>query len=199
LAPDAWERLASASKGEAMKKSLIATGVATLLTLVGCGSQNTVAEAPPAEAQTVDAAVSNGEVFNQVVDNDALTRMFQWWNEAYQNPDGFTVEAFGQHFTKDAVLRINGKDRAKGLEDFTKHFRAIQERTDMVRINVPFLTAFSSPDGSKIFTYHTIDASEGGKPSHSMVMGYAELRDGKIALIDFLSIDGEPESAVAQQ
>lgn len=126
--------------------------------------------------------------FNQVVADDALTRMFTWWNKAYEDPQGFTAEAFARHFTDDAVMRINGSVRGTGPAELAAHFRRIQDKTDKVRIELPFLQAFSSPDGSKIFTYHHVSAASGGKLSQEMVMGYAELRDGKIARIEFLGV-----------
>lgn len=130
--------------------------------------------------------------FSHTVTDDVLTRMFQWWNAAFKDPEGFTPDAFGRYFTEDAVMRINGTDRAKGLADLAARFRNIQKSVDSVEIKVPFVESFSSPDGSKIFTYHLEDAVENGKPSHSMVMGYAEIRDGRISLINFISMEGQP-------
>lgn len=130
--------------------------------------------------------------FSKPVADDALTRMFTWWNAAFKDPQGFTPEAFGRYFTEDAVMRINGTDRARGLVDMAQRFRKIQASVDQVEIKLPFVEAFSSPDGSKIFTYHLESSVSDGKPSRGMVMGYAEVRDGKIALVNFLSMDGEP-------
>lgn len=162
------------------------------LTLVGAcsGARH---EQPANQTQAAAPAGAGAQAFNQVVDGDVLTRMFRWWNDAYTKPDGFTAQSFGQYFTSDAVMQINGKVSAKGLDDLAAHFRMIQRRTQKVKINLPFRAAFSSPDGSKIYTYHTIDAEENGKPAKEMVMGYAEIRDGKIALINFLDMEGAPQ------
>ncbi|WP_380874928.1 hypothetical protein [Sphingomonas sp. DBB INV C78] len=130
--------------------------------------------------------------FSKPVNNDVVSRMFTWWNVAFKDPNGFTVEAFSRYFTKDAVLRINGTNRAAGIEDLAARFRMIQSKVDAVEIKVPFVEAFSSPDGSKIFTYHLEESMHDGKPSHGMVMGYVEVRDGKIALVNFMSVDGQP-------
>ena len=130
--------------------------------------------------------------FSKPAAHDPLSRMFIWWNAAFKDPNGFTPEAFGRYFTADAVMRINGTDRAKGLADMATRFRMIQGSVDAVEIKVPFVEAFSSPDGSKVFTYHLEESSKDGKASHGMVMGYAEIRDGKIALVNFLSMDGQP-------
>lgn len=143
-------------------------------------------------------AIAAEQTFAHVVEHDPLTRMFRWWNEAFKDPDGFTPEAFSQYFTDDAVLRVNGTSRAQGLVDLAARFRMIQKNTEAVEIQIPFVEAFSSPDGSKIFTYHLEKAVEKGKTSHSMVMGYAEIRGGKIALVNFFNIEGQPGPIAGQ-
>jgi limonene-1,2-epoxide hydrolase len=138
------------------------------------------------------AMAAKPDTFSKPVASDLVARMFVWWNAAFKDPNGFTPEAFGKYFTDDAVMRINGTNRAKGLVDLAKRFRMIQGKVTAVEIQVPFVEAFSSPDGSKIFTYHLENATEGGKQMHSMVMGYVEVRDGKIALVNFMSVEGQP-------
>jgi limonene-1,2-epoxide hydrolase len=138
------------------------------------------------------AAATAQQTFSAPSKDDVVSRMFVWWNAAFKDPEGFTPQAFGRYFTNDAVMRINGTNRAQGLTDLAARFRMIQKGVEAVEIKVPFVEAFSSPDGSKIFTYHLEEAVEKGKSSHSMVMGYAEIRDGKIALINFLSMEGQP-------
>lgn len=175
-----------------MKIVLRISSIATLLALTGCSAEPGVVDNEVAASQTMKDAGEGAQTFNAVVKDDALTKMFEWWNEAYTQPDGFTEEAFAQHFTDDSVMLINGKISARGVKDLASHFREIQKKTDKVKINLPFIKSFSSPDGSKIYTHHTIDAAADGKPSFETVAGYAEIRHGKIALIDFLSIDGKP-------
>jgi ketosteroid isomerase-like protein len=119
---------------------------------------------------------------------DPLVAMFVWWNAAYKQKDGFTVESFGRHFTADAVMRINGKDRCRGLEDLAQHFRDIQAKTEMVAIELPFIDEFTSAKGDRIFTHHFVLAREQGKDSRERVMGYATIRNGKISLINFVSV-----------
>ena len=87
---------------------------------------------------------------------DPLVAMFVWWNAAYKHKDGFTAESFSRYFTPDAVMRINGKDRCRGLEDLARHFRDIQARTEMVVIDLPFLDEFTSATGDRIFTHHFV-------------------------------------------
>ena len=129
---------------------------------------------------------------------DALTDMFVWWNAAYKRPDGFTPAAFAQHFTPDAVLRVNGVDRCKGLAQWAEHFRAIQASTEMVEIELPFIDEFASPGGDRIFTHHIVKAREHGKDSRERVMGYAIVKDGKISLINFVSV-AEPAAGSAEK
>ncbi|HEY0745658.1 MAG TPA: nuclear transport factor 2 family protein [Steroidobacteraceae bacterium] len=119
---------------------------------------------------------------------DPLVAMFVWWNAAYQQKAGFTAEAFARHFTPDAVMRINGEDRSKGVEDLAQHFRDIKARTELVVIDLPFIDEFSSASGDRIFTHHFVRAREKGKDSRERVMGYASINDGKISLINFVSV-----------
>ena len=89
-------------------------------------------------------------------------------------------------------MRINGKERCVGVEDLAKHFRDIQARTEMVVIDLPFLDEFSSASGDRIFTHHFVRAREHGKESRERVMGFAAIKDGKISLINFVSIPDPP-------
>ena len=123
---------------------------------------------------------------------DPLVAMFVWWNSAYKQKDGFTAQSFSRYFTPDAVMRINGKDRCKGLADLAQHFRDIQARTEMVAIVLPFIDEFTSPSGDRIFTHHFVLAREHGKDSRERVMGYASIRNGKISLINFVSVPDPP-------
>jgi hypothetical protein len=119
---------------------------------------------------------------------DPLVAMFVWWNAAYLQKDGFTAEAFSRHFTPDAVMRINGKDRCRGLDDLAQHFRDIQAKTEMVAIVLPFIDEFASPNGDRIFTHHFVLSREHGKDGRDRVMGYASIEHGKISLINFVSV-----------
>jgi len=121
-----------------------------------------------------------------------LVDMFTWWNEAFHEPDGFGVEAFREHFTKDTRMIINGSFRAEGVEDLAEHFQRIQAEVDEVEIVLPFKEGFSA--GNKTFTYHTVRARNDGAESVEQVMGWAEVRDGKLAVINFLSVENVPEA-----
>jgi len=119
---------------------------------------------------------------------DPLVAMFVWWNAAYRQKDGFTAESFSRYFTADAVMRINGRDRSRGVADLAQHFREIQAKTEMVAIELPFIDEFISAGGDQIFTHHFVVAREHGKDSRERVMGYATIKHGKISLLNFVSI-----------
>lgn len=162
-------------------KTIILSAVLAVMATAGApiGAQ---AAAHPAAAVKAPAAQAN----------DALTRMFVWWNAAYKDTNGFTKAAFEKYFTPDAVMRINGRDSAVGSQDLADHFRQIQARTEAVEIELPFLETFQSPDHKRIFTYHVVTAREKGENSRELVMGYADIRDGRIALINFVSAPPAP-------
>jgi len=130
---------------------------------------------------------------------DPLVAMFVWWNSAYKQKDGFTAQSFSRYFTPDAVMRINGKDRCRGLDDLAQHFRDIQAKTEMVVIDLPFIDEFASPNGDRIFTHHFVRAREHGQDSRERVMGYASIKDGKISLINFVSVPDPPPGSTEKK
>ena len=158
-----------------MKNILLSAALVTMAT----AASPVAAHAAPQKAAAATAPAVQAD--------DALTRMFVWWNAAYKDKNGFTKVAFEQYFTPDAVMRINGRDSAVGSQDLADHFQQIQARTEAVEIELPFLETFQSPDHKRIFTYHVVTAREKGENSSELVMGYADVRDGRIALINFVS------------
>lgn len=157
------------------KKSLPALFVAAL----SLGAVVVHADAHAAEPKSEAAAESQ----------TPLTKMFVWWNAAYKDKNGFTPEAFAEHFTEDGAIVINGEERARGPQNLAERFRSIQARTEVVDMIVPFEVEFVSADGSKIFTSHIIKSRADGKDGLSRVMGYAVIENGKIKLVDFVSVD----------
>lgn len=125
-----------------------------------------------------------------------LTQMFQWWNAAIKDPNGFTREAFGRYFTEDGAIMINGKVAVKGLDDLVTHFRDIQSRVEYVEIVVPFEEEFVSASGDRIFTYHLIKSRADGRDGLMHAMGYADIRDGKIAVVHLVRAE-EPDPKAA--
>jgi hypothetical protein len=117
---------------------------------------------------------------------DPLTEMFTWWNQAFKTPGAFTPDAFRRFFTEDATIVLNGKQSSKGIAAMTAQFQKIQRETSAVEIVLPFREGFVS--GDKIFTYHFIRSVRDGTPGCLRVMGYAVMRQGKIALVNLLRI-----------
>jgi ketosteroid isomerase-like protein len=140
-----------------------------------------------AGALLVPALLSSG-LAAAAARHDVLVEMFVWWNAAYKQKDGFTEAAFSRYFTEDAILRVNGSDRSKGLKDLAAHFRDIQARSERVEIELPFIDEFTSASGDRIFTHHFVKAREKGQDSRERVMGYAAIRNGRISLINFVSV-----------
>lgn len=112
---------------------------------------------------------------------DKLSRFFVWWNETFKQPGGYTAEAFGQWFTPDATLYLEGREVIRGLDGWAKHFQRIQAGGGDVEIVVPFKRVFQS--GNRIYTYHVIRSRREGKVACSLAAGHAELRGGKISTI----------------
>ncbi len=124
--------------------------------------------------------------------DNVLVQMFAWWNTVINTDEAFTEAGFARYFTKDAAIIINGKVSVQGTGAMVKHFNRIQANTDFVEIVLPFEEGFES--GNRIFTYHLIHARENGVDSTSHLMGYAVIEDGKIALVNFISYDENPDT-----
>ncbi len=120
-------------------------------------------------------------------DDDALVRMFRWWNDAFVTEGGFNQEAFARYWTEDAALIIDGEDV------LTRHFQKIQANTDRVRIELPFEDSFTV--GDRIFTHHFIYRRNGQEEGCLRAMGYAETRDGKLSVVNLVRVPYDPETA----
>ncbi len=118
-----------------------------------------------------------------------LEKMFNWWNGAYKVPGAYTADAFSKYFTPDAVMIIDGSERARGYEGLAENFNRIQSSVDSVEIVMPPIESFSTAD--RIFTFHRELATIEGKETVGYVMGYAEIQDNKIFRINFINMDGE--------
>ncbi len=126
---------------------------------------------------------------------DLLTKMFTWWNAAYKVPGSFTAEAFSKYFTDDAVLRINGRVSAKGINEWASHFQHIQAGGGSVEIVLPFLEEFDV--GNRIYTYHVIRSVHGGVTECQLVAGHAIVRDGRLALVSLVRTAFDPTNSPA--
>jgi hypothetical protein len=121
---------------------------------------------------------------------DTLSRFFVWWNQTFKQPGGYTAEGFGQWFTPDATLVLEGKEIIRGVDGWAKHFQKIQAGGGDVEIVVPFKRVFQQ--GDRIYTYHVIRSRRDGKLACSLAAGHAELRGGKIATIVLVRSDLDP-------
>ncbi len=130
---------------------------------------------------TASAAPAAGAAQASEPAGDVLSRFFVWWNATYKVPGGYTAQAFGQWFTPDATLVLEGKEVIRGLDGWAAHFQRIQAGGGEVEIVVPFKRVFQS--GDRIYTYHVIRSRRDGKASCSLAAGHAELRGDRIATI----------------
>jgi hypothetical protein len=112
---------------------------------------------------------------------DTLSRFFVWWNATFKVPGGYTPAAFGEWFTPDATLVLEGKEVIRGLDGWAAHFQRIQSGGGDVEIVVPFKRVFQEDD--RIYTYHVIRSRRDGALSCALAAGHAELRGGKISTI----------------
>lgn len=121
---------------------------------------------------------------------DKLSRFFVWWNDTFKKPGGYTAESFGQWFTPDATLVLEGREVIRGVDGWAKHFQRIQAGGGDVEIVVPFKRVFQS--GNRIYTYHVIRSRREGKVACSLAAGHAELKGGKISTIVLVRSDLDP-------
>jgi hypothetical protein len=112
---------------------------------------------------------------------DVLQRFFVWWNDTFKVPGGYTAAAFGEWFTPDATLVLEGKEVIRGLDGWAAHFQKIQSGGGDVEIVVPFKEVFQQ--GNRIYTYHVIRSRRDGKVACSLAAGHAELAGDRIATI----------------
>jgi hypothetical protein len=123
-------------------------------------------------------------------DDDVLVRMFEWWNGAFATPGAFTEEAFSKYYTPDASITINGVKGEAGPAALARVFQNIQANTESVRIVLPFADTFTV--GDRIFTHHFIHRLNNGEEQCLRAMGYATVRDGKLAQVNLVRVPYQP-------
>ncbi len=173
-----------------MRHAVVAIFLAALA-LAACSGSNDAAEAErdgvSASAPVNGTAATNGN--GRVRPDQVLVDMFRWWNDAYNEDDGFTAENFARYYTEDAVMLINGNRRGTGPAELAAHFRNIKANSEEVEIMLPFLESFNS--GDRTFTAHYVRSIRGGPEQWEHIMGYAVIRDGRIALINFVGVPAD--------
>ncbi len=130
------------------------------------------------------------ETSTKASDNDPLVAMYAWWNEAIKTPGALTEEAFGRYFTADGAIVINGEVFAKGLPALVEHFRKIQAAGGHTETILPFRHEFRS--GNDIYTYQVIDIVRNGATTCLLAAGHAEVRDGKLSLVNLVRAKVDP-------
>ncbi len=115
-----------------------------------------------------------------------IEAMFSWWNEAMADPDGFTAAAFGQFYSDDARLIVNGQLRADSLEGLAAHYRRIQSLPATIRMALPVDDAFAIPDRAFVHC-RTLVKPDDGEPGEEEAMAFAVVRDGRMTLLRVVS------------
>ncbi|MEX1146743.1 MAG: nuclear transport factor 2 family protein [Sphingomonadales bacterium] len=108
-----------------------------------------------------------------------IVRMFTWWNRAFGEVDGFTPQAFADHYTSDGELVVNGNLRGRGPEALARHYRNLQDSFDTIRMVLPVIDDFSCTD--RAFVQCVTEAVRDGKTIREEAMAAATIRDGRIA------------------
>ncbi len=121
--------------------------------------------------------------------DNPITRMFDWWNAAFQN-EGFTPEGFAGHFTDDADFIVDGGVRGTGPDGIAAHFARIRANCDDVALVTPVIATLSGKDQGFVQYRCTFKADK--KSGSEVCMARADYRDGKIARFEVI---GRPENA----
>jgi ketosteroid isomerase-like protein len=139
---------------------------------------------PPPSRELYKAVTKSREF--AVAANPAIG-MFTWWNDAVRSEAGFTPAGFAVFFTDDAALIVNGDTRAVGLDGLARHFEAIRHALDSVSIRLPLEQEFRA--GDRAFVHYRVDAVAHGVAASEEAMGYLQLRDERIAVMNVLARD----------
>lgn len=135
----------------------------------------------PGDVMVSQSSLSTSGSSAGAASENAIVRMFEWWNSAFADPAGFTPEAFGQHYTDDGELVVNGQLRGTGLEALARHYRGLQAKFDSIRMELPVIDHFATAD--RAFVQCVTRATEGDETIREEAMAVATLVSGKIALL----------------
>ncbi|MGF7151864.1 hypothetical protein FHS96_005532 [Sphingomonas zeicaulis] len=109
--------------------------------------------------------------------------MFDWWNRAFRK-DGFTPEAFAQHFTDDADFIVDGGVRGTGPDGICTHFVRIRAKCEAVELVTPVIATLS--DHEQGFVHYRCDFAADGTAGSEVCMAHARFRDGRIARFEVI-------------
>lgn len=119
--------------------------------------------------------------------DNIIVCMFQWWNEAIRDPNGFTPEAFARFYTEDAQLIVNGNLRGTGLEALARHYRRVQEIAPTAQMVLPVEEEFTAPDRAFVHVFELV--AEGDEETRRECMAYAVVEGGKMKLLRVVGIE----------
>ena len=119
-------------------------------------------------------------------EENAITRMFAWWNKAYED-NAFTETGFAEFFTEDAPFVVNGNVRGTGPRQIAEHFQRIREKTDDVKLVTPVLATVA--DDTHGFVHYRSTFAAGDATGEEECLAVAELRDGKISSFKVIAYD----------
>lgn len=146
----------------------------------------TAAENKPSDRQAL-------QVQSIKSDESVLVAMFKWLNEVYISDEDFTEEGFSQFFTDDILFIVNGVKRERGITALTQRYNSLKSRYAYLEILFPFRE--EERVGDKIFTYYMNrgwEDVENPVEITTHVMGYVEIEDEKISVLNFIFADLEP-------
>ena len=126
-------------------------------------------------------SVSSLAAPNNYLSPNILEQMFSWWNGIINTEQELKAEDFARFFTKDAAIVLNGNEGVRGVNNMPEYFEKIRARSEYIEIVFPFKEQFQTDN--KIFTYHTIRSTSNGVEQVSHNMGYAIIKNGKIAYV----------------
>lgn len=121
--------------------------------------------------------------------DNAIVRMFQWWNDAFGDAGGFSPAAFRAHYTEDAELVVNGNLRGRGPTELAQHYRTLQGRFEVIRMVLPVTDSFAC--GDRAFVHCVTEATKDGVVTREVAMAAATLRDGLISSLNVIGYSEE--------
>jgi len=120
--------------------------------------------------------------------DNIIVSMFQWWNDAIRDPNGFTPEAFARFYTEDAQLIVNSNLRGTGHEALAAHFQRVQEIAPTAQMVLPVAEEFTTPDRAFVHVFERVE-DEAGKEMRRECMAYAVVEGGRMKLLRVIGID----------
>lgn len=118
--------------------------------------------------------------------DNPILRFFAWWNGAMADPAALQPEAFGEFFTDDGQLIVNGNVRATGPAALAVHYRAIADRLDLVEMVLPVEAAFATDDHG--FVHCRTRAIAAGEESAEEAMAYCVIAGGRMSRLRVVSL-----------